>query len=231
MIPSKHRKVGERAKEKVMSVMTSLDEEQKVAGYPEWCDGFMPLSQSPARLFRGGTSLQRAEKLRTLCPAPMKRTPRSPIIVVDDSEEDIFLFQLLLKRTGATAPLVPLQSSEAALDWLNTIDKAAAERPFVCFLDVKMPQITGFDLLRSIRARATLQRLPVIMLSSSDDERDVRRAAELGAQAYVQKYPSTGVLSELLANASAFSDGMDEDSAFARLYNLLLQHRVRQPTH
>lgn len=156
----------------------------------------------------------------------MKRTSRSPILVVDDSDEDIFLFRLLLKRIGATAPFVPMLSSSAVLTWLDTLAAAAAvDKPFVCFLDIKMPQVGGLEVLRAIRSRQTLNRLPVIMLSSSDDERDVRTAAEFGAQAFVQKYPSTGTLSEILAHASAYVDGIETDSAFDRPYNLLRRER------
>lgn len=70
-----------------------------------------------------------------------------------------------------------------------------------------MPAIGGFEILKWTRAKPALNTLPVVMLSSSDDERDIRRASELGAQAYLTKYPSTAVLSEVLAHASAFVDG------------------------
>lgn len=152
----------------------------------------------------------------------VKRTSQSPILVVDDSDEDIFLFRLLLKRIGATAPFLPMLSSSAAVTWLETIamNEGRLDRPFVCFLDVKMPQLGGFDVLRKIRSMATFDRLPVVMLSSSDDERDIRAAAESGAQAYLTKYPSTAVLSEVLAHASAFVDGIGS-GAFDLPYNLL----------
>lgn len=159
--------------------------------------------------------------------AIMRRTSRSPILVVDDSDEDIFLFRLLLKRIGATAPFVPMLSSAAVLTWLDTLAASdAVDRPFVCFLDIKMPQVGGLEVLRAIRERETLSWLPVIMLSSSDDERDIRAAADLGAQAFVQKYPSTGALSALLAHASAYVDGVEKDKAFDQPYNLLRRDRI-----
>lgn len=152
----------------------------------------------------------------------MKRTSRSPILAVDDSDEDIFLFRMLLKRIGATAPFLPLLTGSSACAWLNTLldPGNTTERPFACFLDVKMPMMGGFEILQWIRARPEFKSLPVIMLSSSDDERDIRQAAELNAQAYLTKYPSTAVLSEVLAHASAYNDGLVA-GAFERPYNLL----------
>ena len=161
----------------------------------------------------------------------MKRTSQSPILVIDDSDEDLFLFRLLLKRIGATAPFLPMLSSAAVVTWLETVAKneASVDRPFVCFLDIKMPQIGGFEVLHKIRSLRALERMPVVMLSSSDDERDIRMAADGGAQAYLTKYPSTVVLSEVLAHASAFVDGIDVAGIFDRPYNLL-QRQFSEPS-
>lgn len=158
----------------------------------------------------------------------MKRTSRSPVLVVDDTEDDIYFFQLLLKRIGATAPFVGLRSGEEAIAWLGPrmASDASAELPFVCFLDMKMPMVSGLDVLSWIRARPNFGAMPVVLLSSSDDERDIGGAADAGAQAYLQKYPSTAALSEVLAHASAFADNPGVEDAFNRPYNLLLPFRA-----
>jgi CheY-like chemotaxis protein len=144
------------------------------------------------------------------------------MLVIDDSEDDVFLFRLLLKRIGATAPFMPLLSSRAAMGWLETLGTSEADRPFVCFLDLHMPHPDGFAVLEFIRSQRQLDWLPVIMLSSSEEPEDINRARDLGAQAYASKYPSTAALSELLAHASVYTDGMPaKTAAFQLSHNLL----------
>jgi CheY-like chemotaxis protein len=72
----------------------------------------------------------------------------------------------------------------------------------VVFLDIKMPKLDGFEVLRWIRKQGDLATLPVVMLSGSDEPRDLRRAVELGATRYVIKHPPPEVIAELMADYS-----------------------------
>jgi CheY-like chemotaxis protein len=156
----------------------------------------------------------------------MKASPLAPIVVVDDDEGDIFIFRRLLAKAKVDRPFFPLLSPDAFMAWLPTVfePRRIADRPLVCFLDIKMPGTTGFDVLRWIRRNDNFDTLPVVMLSSSDDPSDLVRAAKLGAQCYLTKYPATATLAEVIGDAAAFADGL-EKPAFEKSYNLLARSR------
>jgi CheY-like chemotaxis protein len=97
---------------------------------------------------------------------------------------------------------------------------AAAERPetfpLICFLDIKMVGLTGFDLLRWIRGQKALDALPVIMYSSSDHPADVELARELGAQGFIKKYPSVAAMSTVLEEAIEFARATPPKKTFVQ---------------
>jgi two-component system response regulator len=97
-----------------------------------------------------------------------------------------------------------------------------ALRPLLCFLDVKMPAITGLDVLKWIRSKPELDPLPVVMLSSSEHPEDIRRAAQAGAQCYLAKYPQPAVLRQIVDEAQRFGLGAPADECFRLPNNLLL---------
>jgi two-component system, chemotaxis family, sensor kinase CheA len=107
--------------------------------------------------------------------APTERKPK--VLVVDDSSVVRELVTDVL-RTGGTEPH-PVPNGHAALDYLRT------QHADVVLLDVDMPEIGGFEVLRQIRLRS--QRMPVIMLTTRASEEDRRMASSLGADAYVIK--------------------------------------------
>lgn len=134
--------------------------------------------------------------------------PNCPLIVaVDDEPDDVFFLRRAVERTGVPHAFQTFSNGEAAIVALEAI--AGGERPetlpLICFLDIKMVGMSGFDLLRWIRTRRTLDALPVIMYSSSDDQADVELARGLGAQGYVKKYPSVAAMRTVLEEARAFA--------------------------
>lgn len=123
----------------------------------------------------------------------MRTTPK--ILVVDDSEDAVFLTQRLLRATGFTPPYVTASGGTEAIELLG----ASKARFDLVLLDIRMPRCDGFDVLAWIRAQSDLRELLVIMLSTSDEDRDVARARQEGANGYVVKYPSTADFSDVLA--------------------------------
>jgi CheY-like chemotaxis protein len=137
----------------------------------------------------------------------MSSTPQPLIVAVDDEADDIFFLRHILQKTNVAHRFQPFGNGEAALAGLSTLleKQDTFALPLVCFLDIKMAAMTGFDLLRWIRNQKALDVVPAIMFSSSDDPRDVDLARELGAQGYLKKYPSVAAMHTVLEEAREFS--------------------------
>lgn len=144
------------------------------------------------------------------------------VIVVDDDEDDISLTTLLLRKAGVFH--VPsLRGGDGVLGFLEgAIPLVPDRRPLALILDVKMPGMTGLDVLEQVRARTEFNAIPIVMWSSSDDPRDLRRAAGLKAQCYVAKYPTVSALKEILSVAAAYSGAETTAQYFHVKPNLLL---------
>jgi CheY-like chemotaxis protein len=121
-------------------------------------------------------------------------TPLAGLLLVEDSEDDIFLMTRALKNADVDLPLHVVTDGQQALDYLGGIgpyaDRQAYPLPLITFLDIKLPQLSGFEVLKWIRAQPDLRRSGVIMLTSSNHSGDVRQAYDLGANSYVVKPPS-----------------------------------------
>lgn len=130
------------------------------------------------------------------------------ILGVDDEPDDIFFLRRMLVKTGVPHRFQPFSNGEAAIAALTAVatGNPPAELPLVCFLDIKMVGLSGFDLLRWIREQRGLDALPVIMFSSSDHPADVQAARELGAQGYLKKYPSIAAMQTVLEESLRFAD-------------------------
>src|SRR5689334_11010137 len=101
------------------------------------------------------------------------------IIGADDDADDTDLLRLLLRKAGVPGPIEIYREGEKLVEALGQLVKESmnAARPVLCFLDVKMPAMNGHDVLQWIRAQRPLDRLPVVMLSSSEHPDDIKRAS------------------------------------------------------
>ncbi|MCE0496923.1 MAG: response regulator [Methylacidiphilales bacterium] len=113
------------------------------------------------------------------------------ILLVDDSAKDCLLMQQAFIRAKVLNPLVAVQGGEEALMYLSGTGKYAnrAEYPLPAFilLDIRMPRMDGFEVLRWIRTQPRLETLRVVMLTASDDTRDMNLAYQLGANSFLVK--------------------------------------------
>ncbi len=138
------------------------------------------------------------------------------IIAVDDEADDIFFLRHILQKSAVPHQFQPFSNGEAATIALSAFGNgdSPGNFPLVCFLDIKMIGMSGFDVLRWIRSQKSLDALPVIMYSSSDHPQDVDMARELGAQAYVKKYPSISAMQTLLGEAREFAAAVPPKKTF-----------------
>lgn len=141
------------------------------------------------------------------------------VLLVDDNRGDTLLIQEIAKTAAPDMKFIVAHGGEEALDWLKKISKD--ERPDLILLDLNMPGKDGFSVLAEIRAKDHLKYLPVIILTSSKADVDVKMAYELKANAYLTKPVELGDLGLLLTSIEGFwrynvtlhSNGQRFDSA------------------
>ena len=111
------------------------------------------------------------------------------ILIVDDSPNDVELIIATLAENHFANDIVVAEDGEEALDYLYKRGKFAnvVGVPAVILLDVKMPKINGIEVLKHIRSDAKFKFLPIIMVTSSHEERDIVESYKLGANSYVVK--------------------------------------------
>lgn len=100
------------------------------------------------------------------------------------------LLLAVLEESALVNKVVVARDGAEALDYLFRREQFATQReqmPCVVLLDIKMPKVSGFEVLQQVRADARLRWLPVVMMSSSHVDRDIIESYELGANAYVVK--------------------------------------------
>ena len=113
-----------------------------------------------------------------------------PILLVEDDKRAHELTLIALERSQLANEVVALRDGAQALDYLlREGDHADREEgnPAVILLDLKLPKVTGLEVLEAIKANPSLRSVPVVMLTSSQEESDVLRSYQLGVNAYVVK--------------------------------------------
>ncbi len=106
------------------------------------------------------------------------------ILIVDDSPDDVDLLLRTLRQLRIENPIQVCSGGEAAIDYLMA---NVGSPPSLVLLDVKMPAVDGFHVLRRIKSHPTLRDVVVVVLTTSSDMHDVRLAYELGANSFLTK--------------------------------------------
>ena len=113
------------------------------------------------------------------------------ILLVEDNPDDVELTRIALEETHLTNRLVVVRDGQEALDWLWCAGAHAGREPCLVpslvLLDLKLPKKNGLEVLQELRADERTRRLPVVILTSSREERDVLKGYHLGANSYIQK--------------------------------------------
>jgi two-component system response regulator len=111
------------------------------------------------------------------------------VLLVEDNPDDAALTLRAFRKNNIQNPVYHAADGAAALGWLHGPDESGRPRelPAVVLLDLKLPKIDGLEVLRRIRSHERTRLLPVVILTSSMEDRDVRGAYTLGANSYVRK--------------------------------------------
>lgn len=117
--------------------------------------------------------------------------PNAPILLAEDEETDVLWFRRALNKAGIGRPLVSVPNGRDAIYYLlgekQFADRGSHPLPALIVLDLKMPIVDGFDVLRWLQTRAEFQHIPAVVLTSSNQPADQSRARELGAREYFVK--------------------------------------------
>ena len=132
----------------------------------------------------------------------------SVILLAEDDPNDVLLIQRAFHRTLVANPVQVVRDGEEALAYLKGEDPFSdRERhplPVLMLMDLKMPRKTGLEVLEWVRQQPGLKRLPIIVLTSSNQSPDINRAYELGANSYLVKPAGFDSLLELVKNLDMY---------------------------
>jgi two-component system response regulator len=111
----------------------------------------------------------------------------STILLVDDSPDDVRLTLRALKKNNITNGIEIASDGEEALRFLHPPEDEERPLPALVLLDINLPKINGLDVLRDIRRHERTRYLPVVVLTTSNEERDIVDTYNLGANSFVRK--------------------------------------------
>ena len=113
------------------------------------------------------------------------------ILLVEDNPDDEELIRIALQENNIVSQLIVVHSGAEALDYLfgtgPYTDRGRSMLPHLILLDVKLPKLHGQEVLRRLRADKRTTFLPVVMLTTSDEEKDVLTSYRFGANSYIRK--------------------------------------------
>ncbi len=136
------------------------------------------------------------------------------ILVVEDNPDHLELTVLTLKEQGVTAEIAVARDGAQALDYLfgrgSEAGRDTQKQPSLILLDMKLPKLSGLDVLRSVRSNPLTALVPVVMLTSSSEQSDILAAYQGGANGFVRKPVDFGEFTEKLNRVQAFWLGVNE---------------------
>lgn len=112
------------------------------------------------------------------------------IIMIEDDEGHARLIEKNIRRAGVNNPIMPFVNGTDALEFLFGEDgsgEVSAKRHLLILLDLNLPDTTGVQILEKVKANVHTKRTPVIVLTTTDDEREIQRCYDLGANVYITK--------------------------------------------
>ncbi len=138
----------------------------------------------------------------------MTSAPAVDLLIVEDNPNDLELTLRALKKNQIAISIQVVKDGAEALDFLfcrgDYSQRPAGQIPKVILLDLKLPKIDGKEVLRQIKSNAKTKLIPVVMLTSSQQERDVVESYNLGANSYIVKPVDFTKFSEAIARLEIY---------------------------
>ena len=127
-----------------------------------------------------------------------------PILLVEDNPNDIEFAKRAFAREGIANEIIVAEDGRQALDHLLDPGRDCKGLPGLVLLDLKMPGVDGLEVLRQMRQNEKTRRIPVIILTSSNEDNDLRQAYDLGANSYIRKPIDFAVFQNTVKVLSAY---------------------------
>lgn len=137
-----------------------------------------------------------------------------PIVIVDDSEDDVFLLRCRLREGGITHPIVTFGCAQEAVAFLNVM-RVRGAKPALVFVEIKMPGGEGFDLLAHLRETPDWEDVRLVVVTPSNDPADLERALGLRVDGYLIKFPTAELLAEFVRHGPWFMVGQRQTALVA----------------
>ncbi|CAN7534401.1 MULTISPECIES: response regulator [Duganella] len=112
------------------------------------------------------------------------KVSNKPILLVEDDHVDIMTIKRALKEIHVGNAVISMENGEAGLEYLRD---PAQERPCIILLDLNMPIMNGIEFLQQIKLDPSLRRIPVVVLTTSEEQQDKVRSFDLGVAGYMAK--------------------------------------------
>lgn len=112
------------------------------------------------------------------------------IVMIEDDEGHARLIEKNVRRAGVHNEIVPFTLGKGALDYILGPDRdgmVSKDRYLLILLDLNLPDMSGLDILEKIKTNEHTRRLPVVVLTTTDDEREIQKCYDLGANVYITK--------------------------------------------
>src|SRR5688500_17948448 len=133
---------------------------------------------------------------------------KTDIVLVEDNCSDAEFTIRALRNNNIMNELIHLQDGEEALEYIFAIGKYAerniADLPKLILLDLKMPKISGLEVVKKIKSDERTKTIPVVLLTSSKEQRDILDAYQHGVNSYIVKPVDFGAFAKLVAHAGSY---------------------------
>lgn len=130
--------------------------------------------------------------------------PAYDLVYVEDDPTDARFFERAIAKADPGVRTHRFSDGQAAVDFVEAVAANRDPLPKVLVLDIKLPKLLGFDVLRAIRDNERTRHLPVVMLSGSTQQADIDLAYALGATSYINKPPTLKQLNETVGTIVKF---------------------------
>jgi len=131
----------------------------------------------------------------------MLPTDPGVILLLEDSDDDVFLMNRALKAAGVKSKVHVARDGQEAMDYLSGVgpfsDRQNFPLPGFVFLDLKLPYFSGFQVLAWMADKSELSKIFVAVLTSSEEPKDIKRSYELGARTFLVKPPSASMIKDI----------------------------------